>query len=1317
MRLLRLTFLLLLAAATAAAQPHLDPYLVKDLNTTVPDFVSLRPLAAADSYLFLSGSTSDTGIEPWRTDGTAAGTSLLRDIFPGGNGYPQPLGRLGDTILFSAIDPIHGFELWRTDGTPAGTRLVADIHPGPGGSINGGSIVFHGKVLFSATTGQGQQIWSTDGTREGTVPVVVMPFTAGATLSEFKIVDDRIVFGTFDGLWVTDGTTAGTRHVGSDLTRNAENITVVGRRVFFTAAFGLWSTDLATEPVPATPEYYQGVIGRPIAIGNGVVYFRGTAGAGYEPWLSVGGFDGAMMLRDINPSGSSIEDGYAAAAGGFVFFPANDGIHGRELWRTDGTPAGTVLVKDINPGSGDGLDRGGSLRAAFGRVWFVANDGHERGLWTSDGTDAGTRKLAAAGLNSDLVEFRGKVHFNGDATSKATLWASDGTPEGTAATEPLVAIQTSSNPQGLVAFGQRVFFSATDVLNSPHYYTSDGTAEGTRRFDDLPFGVNPLSYRGSLYLARDRALYRVDDGGAPVLIAQFPATISTLSVRAGLLYITAASATYVSDGTPGGTAAATGVIPWADATDVLGHPMHLDTTGLQEASPGAPVRTIKPFSGYATVSRLFDAGGIQLFLRQTTGKVEVWRSDGSTEGTFVVATIAGTPFALSYDRPFTAAAAGRVLYVSIDDGAHGFELWRSDGTAAGTFLLKDIAPGAAGSLPSDLTPLDDHLYFTAEDEHSVRRLWATDGTSAGTRVVAELGDRANVANLIAANGLLFFSADDGTHGNELWVTDGTTSGTHLYDVEPGTGASTPQRLTAAADKLFFTARTAANGRELWALPLTGQTISIGDVRAGRDAALATLTVSLGTPATAEVTADWTTVDNVARAGTDYEAASGRLVFAPGEQQKTLSVALIPNDGFGGNRPLNVRLFLVRGAAPVKSLGTILIEQRLAADLEVTLALATGPNADAGDRAVTIRNLGPSSAVDVQLIVRRDPPGNDSVRVPEIAAGASFTKVVSAASLIGAYASCSLPDPNPANNTASTTRIAAGPFGLALSIEPGTISAGQHATLLVVHRGEPPGPKEVTLTSSNPAVLAVPASVTVDADHPVSLDVVAAGGGAVDLSATDGYALVVLHLDVAAAGTRPRWPSSLVLIAPGTAYVGVPAMFDTYVMYAAPDTGAIATGTVTFSIDGRPFMAVPMEGGRAFVTTDAIPRAAYTVTATYGGDANFLPSSASADLLVLRGYGVRSFTGSARRIDAANAEIHLEVVGGAAAVPAGTVTIAAYQSGPPILKNVPLVHGTMSAIVHQQGRPLTLFVTYSGDENYLPFSSSVTFTPEHVRAAR
>src|SRR5262249_55121372 len=149
----------------------------------------------------------------------------------------------------------------------------------------------------------------------------------------------------------------------------------------------------------------------------------------------------------------------------------------------------------------------------------------------------------------------------------------------------------------------------------------------------------------------------------------------------------------------------------------------------------------------------------------------------------------------------------------------GCELWKSDGTAAGTVMIKDLYPGTTttsgkscgydgghchtykvttinSSNPSSLTSVNGTLFFVANDGTDGNELWKSDGTASGTIMVRDINAKrkssSNPSRLANVNGVVFFSADDGSHGRELWKSDGTSAGTVLFaDINPGSGSSDP----------------------------------------------------------------------------------------------------------------------------------------------------------------------------------------------------------------------------------------------------------------------------------------------------------------------------------------------------------------------------------------------------------------------------------------------------------------------------------------------------------------------------------------------
>ena len=200
-----------------------------------------------------------------------------------------------------------------------------------------------------------------------------------------------------------------------------------------------------------------------------------------------------------------------------------------------------------------------------------------------------------------------------------------------------------------------------------------------------------------------------------------------------------------------------------------------------------------------------------------TNGVELWKSDGTASGTVMVKDInPGSGESFSYTPAVKPVVMNNELYFQAKDGTNGFELWKSDGTASGTVMVKDIQSGSNSGSPSSLTVVGNTLYFRADDGTNGAELWKSDGTASGTVMVKDIhsgGSGGSLNYLTAVGNTLYFSADDGTNGAELWKSDGTASGTVMVkDIYSGSSSSPLFQLTAVGNTLYFRATDGSNGR-------------------------------------------------------------------------------------------------------------------------------------------------------------------------------------------------------------------------------------------------------------------------------------------------------------------------------------------------------------------------------------------------------------------------------------------------------------------------------------------------------------------------
>ena len=557
-----------------------------------------------------------TGEEIFITDGTKAGTKIIKDINPGIAGSiaddNTAVMLLNGFIYFPAITAASGCELWRTDGTAANTTMVKDINPGTADGISRDDFNFDFYLLnnylyFPATTpAAGYELWKSDGTSANTS--LVMDINPGPANSQPLLTgDDKIIFK--GNLYFV----AVTATQGCELWHTNGTTTTIVKEIGTGATSGIDSTNFSIT-----------------IIGTNLVFEATTPAFGNEYWYSTDGTSAnTAILKDITPGpgSSKLQNNFADTSSTvnkiFLFsVPSPTGITA-DIWRTNGTPTGTFqLVTNISTGTL--LSNYFTSFYLFNnRVYFLINDNVHlnTALWSTDGTDA---------------------------TSAHTAFLKEMGAKGS-------AISDNFNFLSAVVFpGKFVFIYPTDNTFATYsMWQCNGTVAGTAVFKTFTANPNQLVIGGVVVFS-----------GAPVIFPPFSYDLGTLSF------------------------------------------------------------------GYSLYNGKFFFSAYSI----TSGE-ELWISDGTGTGTNMVKDI-NPGKADGINSGFTnfgfALYTKQGIFIPANDGAHGFELWKSDGTNAGTSMVKDINPGADSSNPElNFFLVNGKVFFNASDgapaDESITDLYVVDG--------------------------------------------------------------------------------------------------------------------------------------------------------------------------------------------------------------------------------------------------------------------------------------------------------------------------------------------------------------------------------------------------------------------------------------------------------------------------------------------------------------------------------------------------------------------------------------------------------------
>ncbi|MEP7374762.1 MAG: ELWxxDGT repeat protein [Chitinophagaceae bacterium] len=774
-----------------------DFHLTRDINALAEGnpsnnldvFPYTAPYAILNGNIYFSADDGIHGTELWKSDGTPKGTLMVKDLEPGeASTYITNITAVNGKIYFAAAASSYGLEPWVSDGTEVGTFLLKDIKPGWSYPTE---FVGIGNTVYFVTDGDFSfygSLWKTNGTPEGTVLVRNLGDTGDGGAGIFQTVAaNGLLFFSFysfasggSELWRSDGSDAGTFHIGPPASFPVQ-LTNFNNLLYFSqndgTGYKLWTSD-GTEAGTKYASNNNDILidndypGVSFPVMNNVLYAAAhteSSGSGLYKYDPSGGA-GLVLVKDLTAGTDPdfISPSEMKIVNNRLYFKVSNqegGLH-EELWSSNGTAGSTRLVKKFEKD-----ETIGNLYNGNGILYFVKSDpvvGTE--LWKANIIAPGVSlvsdifKGTASSFPKHLTSFKGRLFFSAADERKGTeLFSTFGYDLFTFIVKDLNTASTSTaNIANVTALGDDVIFTAYERVHGTELYKSDGTNSGT----DLLYDLQPLEngIQPSRLLARNNAVYFTLELTGP---KTFSSAIYKTTVNKGSLKK---------------------VAPVMDNTETF-------------------------ISNFDVADN-----GLVFFVKFNfwTGARQLWRSDGSPAGTFLLSSTL-------YFAEFLNVVGNKAYFVAGDE-INGYELWKSDGSIAGTSIVKDINPGLADAAPGGLFDFNNEVYFGAYDGASADySLWKSDGTKDGTIKLKDIDptwgyDVASTGDYFCVlNNVLYFNANDhAEQGVELWRTNGTPQGTQLVkDIYPGAGSSYPARLKTANGILFFNADDGEHGFELW----------------------------------------------------------------------------------------------------------------------------------------------------------------------------------------------------------------------------------------------------------------------------------------------------------------------------------------------------------------------------------------------------------------------------------------------------------------------------------------------------------------------
>lgn len=790
-------------------------YLIKLISSSQSSNNTISELIEYNGKVFFGANNDVNGNELWVSDGTTAGTVMVNDIRPGSVGSnPYGLFVFNGNLFFIANDGTNGRELWKSDGTTVGTQILKNIDGTNLDSVPGGNAIILNNAFYfyAGTSSNGYELWKSDGTAAGTV--LFKDIVPGTESSGYGLIGkgttNYFIFEVFSSsqgteLWKCDGTVAGTtllKDISPGISSGVSETTlfaVLNNKIYFNAytsinGIELWGTDGTTNGTQLIKEIRTGKAGSNIsqltATSNYLIFAAQSDLHSYiTPWKSDGTTAGTFELKDINLSGTTAGELSFGEFNNWVYFPAGyNSPNGTELWKTDGTQANTKLYKDITHRY-SGVTGLYDVAEINNRIIYTGMTNYPPAQ--SNGTINGTSVLSNiyAGfdgfsdqrVNAFYTKAGNTVFFKaGTPSSGYELWKTDGTSANTVMVKDIRPGNSSSltNSPLFISFNNIFYFKADDGIHGEELWRSDGTNTGTYILKDINIGTG-----SSL------------DGQSNIYYDDFVSlNENNYAIMNGFLYFSAYDGTdssiWRTDGTESGTIKVI-TIPSAGSSDVR--------------------------------RRVINATGNKIFFKSNTdnssyGNHSLWSSDGTQAGTIFLGlwNITSTQFKKNIVH-------NNELYFTVEANPNGLTLMKSDGTVSGTRVIKDNF--TSYNTFNSLKSCGNYVYFGIGGQSSAtKELWRTDGTPAGT---IKLGDTTGSIwenfsdyNVCHQNNLLYLKRFD---DNKIWYVNGNSTDSSAYLTTSVTSAApfairsnySIGALYESSFGLFFTGSSIMGGNELY----------------------------------------------------------------------------------------------------------------------------------------------------------------------------------------------------------------------------------------------------------------------------------------------------------------------------------------------------------------------------------------------------------------------------------------------------------------------------------------------------------------------